>query len=154
MAARSSPAPTVLIAGVGPSYRRLAAQAAVARAPVILVGQRDDVGDLLHAADVAVVAGRRGGPPASSRRPWRPGRRWSAPPVGACRSSSARPPSWCRRGDVDAVDEAVRGLLADPGERARLAAAGPARARSWPTDGEAADQVLGVYAELVARRRS
>ena len=144
------PVPGVLIAGVGPEYRRLAAQAAVARAPVIMAGHREDLGDLLHAADVAVVgaAGEDG------LRLAQDALGTGTPLVGAAEGALPElvdgtgllvPP-----GDVDALDEAVRGLLADPAERSRLGVAGAERARTWPTVGAAADQVVGIYAELVA----
>src|SRR5207249_8678979 len=45
----------VAVAGTGPEYLRLAALVSAARAPVLLLGHRDDVPDLLAAADLAVV---------------------------------------------------------------------------------------------------
>src|SRR5439155_1128141 len=50
-----TPSPVVAVAGTGPVYLGLAAHASAARAPVLLLGYRDDVSDLLGAADLAVV---------------------------------------------------------------------------------------------------
>jgi glycosyltransferase involved in cell wall biosynthesis len=148
---RLDPPPTVLIAGIGPSYRSLAAQAAVARAPVILVGQRDDIADLMLAADLAV-----GTSDGEARQMFAqealasgvPLITTDVPGMAALVGDAALlvPP-----GDVDAVDAAVRGLLERPAERARLAAAGLARAATWPTEAETVNQVVGIYAELNER---
>jgi len=147
------PVPTVLIAGVGPAYRRLAAQAAVARAPVILTGQRDDVGDLLHAADVAVVTGRADGRPAFVQEALSAGTPLVAPATGMLPELVGDAAVLVAPEDVDAVDDAVRALLDDPARRTRLGAAGAHRAREWPTDAQAADQVEAIYAELAAADR-
>jgi glycosyltransferase involved in cell wall biosynthesis len=50
------PVPEVVLAGVGPAYRDLAAQAVVARAPVTFAGERE-------AADAGPVGAPNGGPP-------------------------------------------------------------------------------------------
>jgi glycosyltransferase involved in cell wall biosynthesis len=50
---------------------------------------------------------------------------------------------------VDAIDKAVRTLLADEGRRAELAGRGPRQAATWPTEDDTLAQVLAVYAELV-----
>jgi glycosyltransferase involved in cell wall biosynthesis len=54
-------------------------------------------------------------------------------------------------GDAEALDGAVRWLLADPDRRAARARAGLARAANWPSEAEAARRVLAVYAALGAR---
>jgi len=50
--------------------------------------------------------------------------------------------------DGDALDAAVRTLLADPARRRSLGRAGRARAMSWSTPEEALDEVRAVYTEL------
>lgn len=143
------PTPLVIIAGTGPDYRELAASVLSRRAPIRFLGHRDDVADLLGAADLAVVTSG-----------------WEARQLFAQEALAAGVPLVCTTvgglpelvgdaavtfepGDVDALDTAVRRLLADPDERGRLAAAGLARAATWPTPGDTADQVLGLYAELI-----
>ena len=48
----------------------------------------------------------------------------------------------------DALGAAVRRLLDDPAEAARVAARGRAVAATWPTEQDTLDQVLAVYREL------
>ena len=52
--ADGGPVPLVAIAGDGPQHDELAVRIAAERLPVTLLGRRDDVADLLHAADVCV----------------------------------------------------------------------------------------------------
>jgi glycosyltransferase involved in cell wall biosynthesis len=51
-------------------------------------------------------------------------------------------------GDPDALDAAVRRLLADPDLRAEYARRGLARADRWPTEADTLAQVSAVYAEV------
>jgi glycosyltransferase involved in cell wall biosynthesis len=53
--------------------------------------------------------------------------------------------------DVDALDTAVRELLADPAKLADYAARGPVQAATWPTENDTVDAVRAVYAEAAAR---
>ena len=55
--------------------------------------------------------------------------------------------------DVAALDQAVRGLLADPAARRALADRGREQARTWPTETDTLHQVEGLYAELLGQRR-
>jgi glycosyltransferase involved in cell wall biosynthesis len=54
-------------------------------------------------------------------------------------------------GDPDALDAAVRRLLADTELRDAYAVRGRARAQQWPTERDTVAQVLAIYAELAAR---
>jgi glycosyltransferase involved in cell wall biosynthesis len=54
-------------------------------------------------------------------------------------------------GDVDALDRAVRELLADPDLRADYAARGPRQAATWPTEQDTVDDVRAAYAEVTSR---
>jgi glycosyltransferase involved in cell wall biosynthesis len=54
-------------------------------------------------------------------------------------------------GDVDALDTAVRQLLADPAMRTDYAARGPVRAATWPTERDTVDAVRTAYAEVTGR---
>ena len=56
-------------------------------------------------------------------------------------------------GDVDALDRAVRELLADPAVRADYAARGAEQAAGWPSEQDTVDDVLAAYAEVTAARR-
>jgi glycosyltransferase involved in cell wall biosynthesis len=139
------PHPTVLIAGVGPAYRSLAAQAVVGRAPVLLIGERDDMADLLGAADVVVTGVTT---PRLTREALATGSALVAPDVGAVPELVGVGAVLVPDEDVDALDVAVRGLLADPDRRRELGRAGRARAMAWSTRAEAIDEIRSGYEEL------
>ena len=140
------PHPTVLVAGTGPAYRSLAAQIVINRAPVLLIGERDDVADLLGAADVVVTGAAT---PALTREALAAGVALVAPDAGAVPELVGVGAELVVEGSVDALDAAVRALLADPDRRRDLGRAGRARAMAWSTRAEALDQVRALYAELV-----
>jgi glycosyltransferase involved in cell wall biosynthesis len=145
-----SPAPVVVVAGSGPSYMSLAQLASERRAPFYLLGHRTDVTDLLSGADLAVVTSD-----------------WEARQLFAQEVLTAGVPLVCTAvgglpalvgdaavlippGDVDALDKAVRDLLADPALRADYAARGPAQAATWPREGDTVADVRSAYAEVTA----
>ena len=139
------PHPTVLIAGTGPAYRSLAAQVVTQRAPVLLIGERDDMADLLGAADVVVTGAAT---PELTREALAAGAAMVAPDTGAVPELVGVGAVLVAEGDVDALDVAVRTLLADPVRRLDLGRAGRARAMSWSTPEEALDEVRTLYTEL------
>jgi glycosyltransferase involved in cell wall biosynthesis len=147
-----TPAPVVAIAGTGPAYRELAAQISEARAPVTLLGHRTDVADLLGAADVAVVSSVWEARQLFAQEALQAGVPLVATDVGGIPDLVGDAAVLVPPGDVDALDAAVRGLLADPARRARLAEAGRARAALWPTEADTVAQVATLYVEL--RRRA
>jgi glycosyltransferase involved in cell wall biosynthesis len=53
--------------------------------------------------------------------------------------------------DVDALDRAVRDLLADPAMRADYAARGPRQAATWPAEADTVGDVRAAYAEVTSR---
>ena len=57
-------------------------------------------------------------------------------------------------GDVDALDTAVRELLADPAERAEYAARGPRQAATWPSEEDTVADVLAAYASVTTSARA
>jgi glycosyltransferase involved in cell wall biosynthesis len=142
------PHPTVLLAGTGPTYRTLAAQVVVARAPVLLVGERDDMADLLGAADVVVTGAAT---PQFTREALAAGAALVAPDVGAVPELVGVGAMLVEEGSVDALDAAVRTLLADPERRRELGRAGRARAMAWATPEEALDEIRTAYAQLAER---
>lgn len=143
------PMPVVLLAGVGPAYRDLAAQAAVNRAPVIFIGQRDDVADLLAAADVAVVTSDGEGSPRFAQEALGAGVPLVATSVPGIADVVGQSALLVPAGDPPAVAAAVRGLLADPARRAALGQAGRARAATWPDEERSVADVLAAYRELL-----
>jgi glycosyltransferase involved in cell wall biosynthesis len=147
-----NPPPVVVIAGSGPEYLALAAQASAARAPVSLVGHRTDVADLLAAADVAVVTSVWEARQLFAQEALRAGVPLVATAVGGLTELVGDGAVLVPPGSVDEIDAAVAKLLDDAEVRRDLAARGLARAAQWPTEEQTVRRVVEVYAELVARR--
>ena len=131
---------------------RLAAQVSRERAPVTLLGHRDDVPDLLAAADLAVVTSAWEARQLFAQEALTAGVPLVATAVGGLPDLVDDAAVLVPPDDVDAVDAAVRRLLDDPGGRAELARRGAARAAGWPTEADTVAQVRAVHAELAARR--
>ncbi|MEJ3748031.1 glycosyltransferase family 4 protein [Actinomycetes bacterium KLBMP 9797] len=144
------PAPAVVVAGTGPAYLPLAAHISAARAPVTLLGHRDDVSDLLAGADVAVVTSDWEARQLFAQEALRAGVPLVATAVGGLPGLVGDAARLVPAGDVDAIDAAVRELLADPEVRADYARRGPARAATWPTEEDTVAAVRAVYAEVGA----
>ncbi|MGW7068424.1 glycosyltransferase family 4 protein [Streptomyces sp. NPDC054855] len=142
------PLPLLVIAGEGPERGALQRRIENEGLPVRLVGRRDDVPEMLAAADLVVL-------PSS----------WESRSVLAQEALHARVPLVATAvggipelvgdaavlvpyGDAEALATAVARLLADPGLRERLKDKGTAQAATWPTEDETVTQVLSVYDEL------
>jgi glycosyltransferase involved in cell wall biosynthesis len=143
-----APPARVAIAGTGPSYLDLTARISTTRAPVTLLGHRDDVADLLAAADLAVVSSVWEARQLFAQEAMRAGVPLVATAVGGVPELVGEAAVLVPPGEVDALDRAVRELLASPAERARYARAALAQAATWPTSAETLAQVQQVYAEL------
>lgn len=148
------PTPAVLIAGSGPDYLRLAARISTSRAPVTLVGHRTDVADLLAGADLAVVTSDWEARQLFAQEALRAGVPLVATAVGGVPELVGDAAMLVPAGDVDAVDAAVRQLLADPARRADLAARGPVQAERWPTEADTVRAVAALYAEVAGEAGS
>jgi glycosyltransferase involved in cell wall biosynthesis len=147
------PEPLVVIAGQGPSFLSLTAQISALDAPVMLLGHRDDVADLLAGADLTVVSSVW-----EARQLFAQEALWAGVPlvstaVGGLPELLGDGAVLIPAGDVGALDVAVTDLLADPGRRRLLADAGRTQATNWPTDGDTLAQVIDVYMELLGDRR-
>jgi glycosyltransferase involved in cell wall biosynthesis len=141
--------PLVAIAGSGPAAAELVDRADRASAPVTFLGRRDDVPALLAACDLAVVTSVWEARQLFAQEALLAGKPLVATAVGGLPGLLGDGAVLVPAGDVDAVDRAVRALLDDPAEAARLAAKGRARSTSWPTEYDTARQVAAVYAELL-----
>ncbi|MFV2021469.1 glycosyltransferase family 4 protein [Micromonospora sp. LOL_023] len=143
-----TPPAQVAIAGSGPSYLPLAAQISAVRAPVTLLGHRTDVADLLLGADLAVVCSDWEARQLFAQEALRAGVPLVATAVGGIPELVGDAALLVPPGDVDALDAAVRQLLSDHQRRADLAAAGPLRARLWPTEPETVAGIRAVYQDV------
>ncbi|MFH8939171.1 glycosyltransferase family 4 protein [Streptomyces griseosporeus] len=145
---RLDPLPLLVIAGEGPLRAELQARIEDEELPVRLAGRREDVADLLAAADLALLPGS-----------------WEARPVLAQEALHARVPlvatdtdgvrelvgdaaELVPRGDADALAAAVVRLLDGPERCEELRDRGTRQAATWPTEDETVAQVLSVYDEL------
>ncbi|WP_317442540.1 glycosyltransferase family 4 protein [Streptomyces collinus] len=142
------PVPLVVVAGEGPLRPVLQRRIEDEELPVRLVGLREDVPELLTAADLALLTSR-----------------WESRSVLAQEALHARVPLVATRvggipdlvgdaaelvphDDAEALSEAVVRLLADPERRELLRERGVRQAATWPTEDETVAQVLSVYDEL------
>jgi glycosyltransferase involved in cell wall biosynthesis len=144
------PAPLVAVVGDGPLAATLADQIAAERAPVRLLGRRDDVADLLGVADVVVLPSLWEGWPLVLSEALQLGRPIVATRVGGVpdlvRDAAVLVPA----ADSDALAAAVADLLQHPGERRELTERAQRRAMDLPTENDTADAVLAVYRGLVS----
>ncbi len=143
-----SPEPLFVVAGDGPLEDELRRRVDAERLPVRLLGRRDDVPDLLAAADVVVVPSQWEGQPLVVQEALRAGAPLVATAVGGIPALVGDAGVLVPYGDASALAAAIAGLLDDPVERARLSATALARAATLPDDADAVRAVLAVYAEL------
>jgi glycosyltransferase involved in cell wall biosynthesis len=146
---RLSPAPLVAVAGSGPLHDELAARIAAERLPVTLLGRRDDVADLLTAADLCVLPSRWEARSLTAQEALRCGTPLVATRTGGLPELLGDAAVLVPVGDVEAFAEAVTGLLVDRGRAAGLAEAGRARAAGWPDEAGTARQLVALYQELL-----
>ena len=146
-------APSVVIAGDGPLSDELAGRIRAEQLPVTLLGRRTDVADLLGAADVCVLPSVWEARSLTAQEALRAGTPLVATAVGGIPELVGDAAELVPAGDVDAFAEAVTRVLTDPERTARLGAAGPRRAATWPDEAATAQQLVELYRELLERRR-
>ncbi|WP_037860645.1 glycosyltransferase family 4 protein [Streptomyces sp. NRRL S-340] len=145
---RLDPVPLIVVAGEGPLRATLQRRIEDEELPVRLLGVRDDVHQLLTAADIALVTSS-----------WEPRSVFAqeallarvplvATAVGGIPDLVGEAAELVPYGDPHALAAVVVRLLADPGRRELLRARGAAQAAGWPTEDETVAQVLSVYDEL------
>ncbi|HWS35489.1 MAG TPA: glycosyltransferase family 4 protein [Actinoplanes sp.] len=148
-----TPAPSVVIAGSGPSYMPLAQRASRLHAPVQLLGHRSDVPDLLAGADLAVITSDWEARQLFAQEALHAGVPLVATAVGGLPGLVGDAAVQIPPRDPDALDEAVRRLLGDPELRADYAARGPRQAATWPGEQDVVADVRSAYAEVAAVHR-
>lgn len=147
----SDPAPLLLIAGEGPERAALQRRVTDEGLQVRLLGRRNDIPELLAAADVAVLPSRWEARSLFAQQALRSGVPLVATAVGGVPELVGDAAELVPYGDAAALASAVAGLLLDPAGRARLAEAGRAQAAAWPTEDDTVAQALSVYDEVLMR---
>jgi glycosyltransferase involved in cell wall biosynthesis len=140
--------PVVLVAGDGPLRSRLAARIEAEHLPVRLLGWRDDVGDLLTAADVVVSSAVWEGQPIAVQQALQAGAAVVATDVGGTAEVTADAALLVPGGDAPALAAALRRLLADPRAREDLRRRARRRATELPDDDDASGAAIEVYDRL------
>jgi glycosyltransferase involved in cell wall biosynthesis len=139
----------VIVAGDGPLRAELQARIEALGAPVRLLGRRDDVADLLAAADLVVLPSRWEARPLVVQEAMALGRAVVATEVGGVAGLVGDGGRLVPPDDVDALARALGDLLDDDDARAELGRRAAAEAATWPTETDTADAVAAVYRELL-----
>ncbi|MGW9498940.1 glycosyltransferase family 4 protein [Streptomyces prasinus] len=149
---RLEPQPLVAVAGEGPLRGELQRRITDEDLPVRLVGGRDDITDLLGAADLALLPSRREGRPVLAQQALHARVPLVAADTGGIPELVGDAAELVPYRNARALADAVVRLLGDPGRRDELRAKGARQAAGWPTEDEAVAQVLSVYDELARPR--
>ncbi|MFC8627513.1 glycosyltransferase family 4 protein [Streptomyces anulatus] len=145
---RLDPVPLLVIAREGRDRNALQRRIRDEQLPVTLIGCRDGVGELLAAADLALLPSRWEGRSPLAQEALRAGVPLVATAVGGVPELVGRAAELVPYGNAEALARTVVRLLGDPAARARLAEAGRVQAAGWPTEDDTIAHVLSVYDEL------
>jgi glycosyltransferase involved in cell wall biosynthesis len=146
---RLDPAPLVAIAGDGPLEAELADRVRVERLPILLLGRRSDVADLLGAADACVLPSRWEGSPFTAQEALRAGTPLISTRAGGIPELVGSGAELVPVGNAAALADAVVRVLGDPVHAASLADAGRRQAAGWPDEAAAGRRLVAVYRELL-----
>ncbi|MEU0337150.1 glycosyltransferase family 4 protein [Streptomyces sp. NPDC006193] len=146
------PAPLVVVAGEGPLRPVLERRIEDERLPVRLLGHREDVPELLAAADLALLTSRWESRSVLAQEALHAGVPLVATRVGGIPDLVGEAAELVPYGEPQLLADAVVRLLADPERRALLRERGTRQAATWPTEDETVAQVLDVYDELTRPR--
>ena len=147
------PAPRLVVAGDGPLRDALQAEIDTLSLDAALLGHRMDVADLLAAADILALSSTWEARPLVVQEAMRAGVPVVATAVGGTPELAHDAAVLVPPEDPDALAAAVARLARDPGERARLAAAGLERSRSWPDAEQCLAQLSELYSALTTMPR-
>jgi glycosyltransferase involved in cell wall biosynthesis len=145
---RLDPVPLLVIAGEGPLRAELQRRIEDEELPVRLIGRRDDAGELLAAADLALLPSRWESRSVLAQEALHARVPLVATAVGGIPDLVGDAAELVPYGDAKALSDAVVRLLGDPERCEQLRKKGARQAASWPTEDETVAQVLSVYDEL------
>ncbi|MEU1535558.1 glycosyltransferase family 4 protein [Streptomyces fagopyri] len=146
------PVPLLVIAGEGPLRTVLQRRVEDEELPVRLLGRRDDVCELLPAADLVLLSSGWESRSVLAQEALRAGVPLVATAVGGNPELVGDAAELVPYADPEALASAVVRLLGDPARRELLRERGVRQAAGWPTEDETVAQVLSVYDELTQVR--
>ncbi|MDR6978697.1 glycosyltransferase involved in cell wall biosynthesis [Streptomyces sp. 3330] len=142
------PVPLVAVAGEGPQRAELQRRIEDEELPVRLLGLRDDVSELLAAADLALLPGGEESRSVLAQEALHARVPLVAVLTGGIRELVGDAAELVPPHDPAAFAAAAVRLLDDPARAERLRDLGTRQAAGWPTEDETVAQVLSVYDEL------
>ncbi|MGW7253457.1 glycosyltransferase family 4 protein [Streptomyces sp. NPDC054834] len=145
---RRDPVPLLVIAGEGPLRPELQRRIEDEELPARLIGRRDDIGELLAAADIALLCSSWESRSVLAQEALHARVPLVATAVGGIPDLVGDAAELVPYGDAEALAGAVDGLLDDPGRCEELKDRGVRQAATWPTEDQTVAQVLSVYDEL------
>ncbi|NEA67612.1 glycosyltransferase family 4 protein [Streptomyces sp. SID12488] len=146
------PAPLLVIAGEGPLRAELQGRIENEGLPVRLIGRRDDVSELLLAADLALLPSRWESRSVLAQEALHARVPLIATAVGGVPELVGDAAELVPYGDSVALGRAVVRLLGDPERQELLRERGVRQIGTWPTEDETVAQVLSVYDEFTQPR--
>jgi glycosyltransferase involved in cell wall biosynthesis len=141
----TGPALVFVIAGEGPQRAELQSRIVAAHVDVRLLGDRDDVADLIRAADVVVMPSRWEGWPLAAAEVLAAGRPFVGSAVGGLPELVAAAAILVPPGDAEALAGAIRQIVDDRSLAGRLSEAASVRAQQLPTISDVTASVLATY---------
>ncbi|WP_328454025.1 glycosyltransferase family 4 protein [Streptomyces sp. NBC_00386] len=149
---RLDPVPLLVIAGEGPLRAVLQRRIEDEELPVRLIGRREDVTELLAAADLVLLPSRWESRSVLAQEALHARVPLVATAVGGIPETVGNAAELVPYGNAKALADAVLRLLADPARREALREKGARQAATWPTEDETVAQVLSVYDEFTQFR--
>ncbi|MEU4171352.1 glycosyltransferase family 4 protein [Streptomyces sp. NPDC026665] len=149
---RLDPMPLLVIAGEGPLRTVLQRRIEDEELPVRLVGRREDVAELLAAADVVLLPSRWESRSVLAQEALHARVPLVATAVGGIPEMVGDAAELVPYGNAKALADAVVRVLADPERQEALRDKGARQAATWPTEDETVAQVLSVYDEFTRFR--
>lgn len=136
----------VAIAGDGPEREHIESRISLHSLPVRLLGRRDDVPDLLAAADVVVSSADWEGQPVWLQEALLVGAPLVVTDAGGTVDTIDSAAIIVPVGDPELLAAGIRAVLTDPGERSVLVEASRRAAAGLPTEADAVASALESYA--------